>query len=669
MCCGPATVRTCCLRRHARGRLRSTQSPSAFKSKSSPPSSSKVLKGLLSTGWAEAQPSQMLPCSCACGSEGRGSGCACCNSLPALPSTLDGAAVVSVVAGALWTAWLTRWWACISSEILDRRWLADEKRTEYTQAGHWSDLCAGKALRAVRHAAYAIPGACAKRIPRAGVPPRCREDCERNKRNNHRPMTSEQVQALADARRVMLTWHGPSSKFLCTRAYERSGKKRVSVVGVEDQGQARAVCVPQQIDSRGGRHCARRERARWSNGTRLEWRGLELKRFTARPTKDDRSKWDSEECAMAKASQLSVARSDTAPTELMTCVCTRQRSVGGSIGLDARVKRTAKLRTCRCTLASCASCICARAIASRAASGPEVPERREGGACAFRGRRCAQRCAEHCRCSDRTRADESSRVCETKSNTCKRERGAGKVGFETGKRTEHQDAASRIGVCQLHLCRGERACQCGTIARVLGERRGGGPAHCGKAARRVVGALAACRNVGEVQGKGDARPGHRQRLGQGWHARHATNARQSNERHPQERGCVYGGGQVLHNVSRTDNIDEARHIVQKLLVHVQRDPVGKPGVLREPRVAGVVGRARLLVMPLATLFARLDASGQHLLDAATGTSNVPWLLGLGLGWSGFGRSTKRFAAQTVFKSLARGKIGLQRGQGFFHSAQ
>ena len=109
--------------------------------------------------------------------------------------------------------------------------------------------------------------------------------------------------------------------------------------------------------------------------------------------------------------------------------------------------------------------------------------------------------------------------------------------------------------------------------------------------------------------------------------------------------------------------------MQKLLVHVQCDPVGKPGVLREPRVAGVVGRARLLAMPLATLFARLDASGQHVVHAAAGTSNVPWLLGLGLGWSGFGRSTKRFAAQTVFKRLARGKIGLQRGQGFFHSAQ
>ena len=53
------------------------------------------------------------------------------------------------------------------------------------------------------------------------------------------------------------------------------------------------ACLPQQMLSRGGRQ--------------------------AKPTKEDRSKWDSDECARAKASQLSVARSDTAPTLLMTC--------------------------------------------------------------------------------------------------------------------------------------------------------------------------------------------------------------------------------------------------------------------------------------------------------------------------------------------------------------
>ena len=37
-------------------------------------------------------------------------------------------------------------------------------------------------------------------------------------------------------------------------------------------------------------------------------------RFTARPTNEERSKCDSAECAVAKASQLSVARSDAAPT-------------------------------------------------------------------------------------------------------------------------------------------------------------------------------------------------------------------------------------------------------------------------------------------------------------------------------------------------------------------
>ena len=46
--------------------------------------------------------------------------------------------------------------------------------------------------------------------------------------------------------------------------------------------------------------------------------------FTANPTKLDRSKCDSAECAVAKASQLSVACSDAAPTELMTCALTQQ---------------------------------------------------------------------------------------------------------------------------------------------------------------------------------------------------------------------------------------------------------------------------------------------------------------------------------------------------------
>ena len=39
-----------------------------------------------------------------------------------------------------------------------------------------------------------------------------------------------------------------------------------------------------------------------------------MRKNTARPTKDDLSKCDVEECSVAKASQLSVARSETAPT-------------------------------------------------------------------------------------------------------------------------------------------------------------------------------------------------------------------------------------------------------------------------------------------------------------------------------------------------------------------
>ena len=38
----------------------------------------------------------------------------------------------------------------------------------------------------------------------------------------------------------------------------------------------------------------------------------------ASPTNDDLSKWDVEECSVANASQLSVARKETAPTSAHT---------------------------------------------------------------------------------------------------------------------------------------------------------------------------------------------------------------------------------------------------------------------------------------------------------------------------------------------------------------
>lgn len=101
--------------------------------------------------------------------------------------------------------------------------------------------------------------------------------------------------------------------------------------------------------------------AAWSNGNikkglislsmTVQNQEFDPEKFTARPTKELRSKCDSAECAEAKASQFRVARRDTAPTELMT----------------------AKLRTLRCTPASAESWRWAREMARRAAAAEPVP--------------------------------------------------------------------------------------------------------------------------------------------------------------------------------------------------------------------------------------------------------------------------------------------------------
>ena len=57
---------------------------------------------------------------------------------------------------------------------------------------------------------------------------------------------------------------------------------------------------------------------------------LSLGGLQASPTKEERSKWDSEECSLANASQLRVARNETAPTS----AC--KKSMGASASVLVR---------------------------------------------------------------------------------------------------------------------------------------------------------------------------------------------------------------------------------------------------------------------------------------------------------------------------------------------
>ena len=91
------------------------------------------------------------------------------------------------------------------------------------------------------------------------------------------------------------TWRGPWSRFLCTHGTRAQSGQSWAEVKQSTHACQQGVCrfefvvsAPTQQLSPGGRQ--------------------------ARPTKLERSKCDSARCASANASQLSVARNDTAPT-------------------------------------------------------------------------------------------------------------------------------------------------------------------------------------------------------------------------------------------------------------------------------------------------------------------------------------------------------------------
>jgi hypothetical protein len=125
-------------------------------------------------------------------------------------------------------------------------------------------------------------------------------------------------------------------------------------------------------------------------------------------------------------------------------------------------------------------------------------------------------------------------------------------------------------------------------------------------------------------------------------------------------------------VSYRNNIHKPRHVVQKLLVVLQCDLVREARVLRESRVARVVGRAGLLAVPLAAVLARLDTGSEHVVHVAHVGRAVrlahfdALLFGLCLCRPRLGLWARRFAAQPILEGLARCNIGPQRGECFFH---